>query len=213
MSLKGSKKGQKRVTNAFSKSYGGPFGMPKQAILARCEPSVIRSGAWKIAKCPENGPFLDPRWVKNGAKDPFCKSVRTTFGMLEPLLLARFELLMAHYELGKIPNRIEKGPFCDQTWVKNGTTTRFSKTYDGPFGMLKQAFLARFEPVVTRFGPWKIPKCLENGQFWDPRWVKMGQKSSFAKVIYTIWEARTTLLSASSACADTLWSKENLKMP
>ena len=75
------------------------------------------------------------------------------------------------------------GHFVTKHGSKTGTTTRFSKTYDGPFGMLKQAFLARFEPVVTRFGPWKIPKCLENGQFWDPRWVKMGQKSSLAKVI------------------------------
>ena len=50
--------------------------------------------------------------------------------------------------------------------------------------MLKRVFLARFEPVVTRFGPWKIPKCLENGLFWDQ---KMGQKwvrnAFFPKVI------------------------------
>ena len=40
--------------------------------------------------------------------------------------------------------------------------------------MLKQVFLAYFELVVTRFGPWKIPKCLENGLFFlGP---KMGQK-------------------------------------
>ena len=31
-----------------------------------------------------------------------------------------------------------------------------------PIRMLSQVFLARFEPVVTRFGPWKIPKCFEN---------------------------------------------------
>ena len=39
--------------------------------------------------------------------------------------------------------------------------------------MLKQVFLAHFEPVVARYGPWKIPKCLESGPFWDQ---KMGQK-------------------------------------
>ena len=44
---------------------------------------------------------------------------------------------------------------------------RFSKSDLGPFGMLKQVFLARFEREVTRFGPWKIPKCLQNGPFWD----------------------------------------------
>ena len=47
--------------------------------------------------------------------------------------------------------------------------------------MLKQVFLGRFEPVVARFGPWKIPKCLENGPFWDQRWVKNGSKTRFSK--------------------------------
>ena len=41
----------------------------------------------------------------------------------------------------------------------------FFKKYLGPHGMLKQLFLARFELMVARFGPLKIPKCLENGLF------------------------------------------------
>ena len=49
--------------------------------------------------------------------------------------------------------------------------------------MLKQVFLAHFEPVETRFGPWKIQKCLENGPFWDQKWVKNGSKTHFSKVI------------------------------
>ena len=73
----------------------------------------------------------------------------------------------------------QRGP---RTVGANGGSTRvpkakkiiFSKVVPRPLGMLKQAFLARFEPVVTRFGPWKIPKCLENGLFWDEKWVKMG---------------------------------------
>ena len=47
--------------------------------------------------------------------------------------------------------------------------------------MLKQVVLAHFEPMVTRFGPWKIPKCLENGAFWDQKWVKNGSKTRFSK--------------------------------
>ena len=47
--------------------------------------------------------------------------------------------------------------------------------------MLKQVFLARLEPVVTRFGPWKIPKCVQNGPFWDQNWVKNGLKMHFSK--------------------------------
>ena len=55
----------------------------------------------------------------------------------------------------------------------NGGSTRvpgakkiiFSKAVPRPLGMLKVEFLARFEPMVMRFGSWKIPKCLENGPF------------------------------------------------
>ena len=54
----------------------------------------------------------------------------------------------------------------------------FSKDVPRPLGMLKQVFLARFEPVVMRFGPPKVPNCLENGPFWGQ---KMGQKWVFQK--------------------------------
>ena len=57
----------------------------------------------------------------------------------------------------------------------NGGSTRapgakkfiFSKVVPGPFGMLTQVFLARFKPAMTNLGPWKIPKCLDNGPVWD----------------------------------------------
>ena len=42
----------------------------------------------------------------------------------------------------------------------------FSELLLNPLWMLKQAFLARFEPLA-RFGPRKIAKCLANGPFWD----------------------------------------------
>ena len=52
----------------------------------------------------------------------------------------------------------------------------FSKAVPRTLGMLKQVFLARFEPVVACFGTWKMPKCLENGAFWGhtvgQKWVK-----------------------------------------
>ena len=38
--------------------------------------------------------------------------------------------------------------------------------------MPKEVFLACFELVVARFGPCKIPKCLENGLFRDQKGVK-----------------------------------------
>ena len=81
------------------------------------------------------------------------------------------------------------GPACPRTVGANGGSTRvpgakkmiFSKVVPRPLGMLKQVFLGRFGPVVARFGPWKIPKCLENGPFWDHKWVKNGSKTRFSK--------------------------------
>ena len=81
----------------------------------------------------------------------------------------------------KLPKSLEKGQFCDQKWVKNGSKTFFSKSDPRPFGMLKQVFSAHFELVVARFGPWKIPKCLEKGSFRDQKWVKNGSKTRFSK--------------------------------
>ena len=81
------------------------------------------------------------------------------------------------------------GPASPRTMGANGGSTRvprakkmiFSKLVPGPLGMLKQVFLGRFEPVVARFGPWKIPKCLENGPFWDQQCVKNGSQTRFSK--------------------------------
>ena len=48
--------------------------------------------------------------------------------------------------------------------------------------MRKQVFLAYFEPVVTGFGPWKIPKSLEKHGFAKKNGSKMGQKRASPKV-------------------------------
>ena len=57
----------------------------------------------------------------------------------------------------------------------------FLKNDPRPRATLKQVFLGRFELVVAHFGPPKIPKCLENGLFWDKKWVKNGSKKDFSK--------------------------------
>ena len=79
-------------------------------------------------------------------------------------------------------------PASPRTVGASGGSTRvpgakkiiFSKVVPRPLGMLKQVFLGRFEPVVARFGPWKIPKCFENGPFWDQQWVKNRSKTRFS---------------------------------
>ena len=48
--------------------------------------------------------------------------------------------------------------------------------------MLSEVFLAHFELVVTRFGPWKIPKCRETGPLWEQKWVKNGSIMRFSKI-------------------------------
>ena len=57
----------------------------------------------------------------------------------------------------------------------------FLKNDPRPCATLKQVFLDCFELVVAHFGPPKIPKCLENGPFWDQKWVKNGSKAHFSK--------------------------------
>ena len=49
-----------------------------------------------------------------------------------------------------------------------------------PCATLKQVFLDRFELVVAHFGPLKTPKSLENGLFWDQKWVTNGSKTHFS---------------------------------
>ena len=81
------------------------------------------------------------------------------------------------------------GPASPRTMGANGGSTRVRrakkmigfKVVPRPLGMLNQVFLGRFQPPVARFGPWKIPKCLENGPFWDQQWVKNGSKTRFSK--------------------------------
>ena len=155
--------------------------MLKQVFLAHVEPVVMRFGPWKMPKCFEKGPFRDQKWVKNGSKACFSKSDPRPFGMLKQVFLAHVEPVVMRFGPWKMPKCFEKGPFRDQKWVKNGSKACFSKSDPRPFGMLKQVFLAHVEPVVMRFGPWKMPKCFEKGPFRDQKWVKNGSKACFPK--------------------------------
>ena len=119
--------------------------MLKQVVLTHFEPVVPRFGPWKIPKCLESGPFWDEKWGKNGSKTRFSKSDPGPFGMLKQVFLADFEHVLTRIGIWKNPKCLENGSFWDQKWVKNGSKTCFSKSDPGPFGMLKQVFLARFE--------------------------------------------------------------------
>ena len=91
--------------------------------------------------------------VPGAKKIIFSKVVPRPLGMLKQVFLGRFEPVVARFGPWKIPKCLENGPFWDQKWFQNGSKTRFSESDPGPFGMLKQVFLARFEPVLTEFSP------------------------------------------------------------
>ena len=59
----------------------------------------------------------------------------------------------------------------------------FLKNDPRPCATPNQFFLDRFELAVAHFGPPKIPKCLENGLFWDKNGPKMGPKRTFRNLI------------------------------
>ena len=88
---------------------------------------------------------------------------------------------------GRQPSPRTVGASGGSTRVPGVKKNHFFTVLPRPLGMLKPLILGRFEPVVARYGPWKIPKCLENGPFQDQKWVKngskMGQKHIFPKVI------------------------------
>ena len=89
-----------------------------------------------------------------------------------------------HWSLGGAKGQLGRhmvGANGVSTKVPGAKKIIFSRVVPTSLGMLKQVFLARFKPVVTRFGPGKVPKCLENGPFWDQRWVKNGSKTCFSK--------------------------------
>ena len=81
--------------------------------------------------------------------------------------------LQAQAQTGGCPN--------GSTGSSRGKKMTFLKNDPRPCATLKQVFLDRFELVVAHFGPPKIPKCLENGLFWDQKWVKNGSKTHFSK--------------------------------
>ena len=168
-------------------------------------------GPWRVSKWLDNGPFWDPKGVKAGSKMRFSQSDCGRFGILKQVFLARFEPLLTWFGPWKVPKCLENGPFWDPKGVTIGSKPHFSKsdpqpfgmlkqvgTKKGskvghkcvvpksgprPFGMLKQVFLAHFGPVVTGFGPWKVPKRLASGPFWDQMGAKSGSKRCFSKFI------------------------------
>ena len=157
--------------------------------------------------CPRNGPKRREKAPKSAQCAPTPRNQEQTVSRATWLKI-RFRGHLVHpqtptfggFKASESPNKTRRplylwslgaagGPASPRTVGANGGSTGvpgakkiiFSKVVPRPLGMLKRVFLARFEPVVARFGPWKIPKCLENGLFWDQKWVQNGSNKHFSK--------------------------------
>ena len=157
--------------------------------------------------CPRNGPKRRQKAPKTAQCAPTAQNQGRAVSWAT-WLKVRFRGHLVHpqpptfygFQASESPNETRRppyqwslgaggGPASLRTVGANGGSTRvprakkiiFSKVVPRPLGMLKQVFLGRLEPVVARFGSWKIPKCLENGPFWDQQWVKNGSKTRFSK--------------------------------
>ena len=162
---------------------------PSLTIAQRDAQTTVPVVTWsgRRAARPHHGPRTvgangGSTRVPGAKRMNFSKVVPRPLGMLTQVFSGCFQPVVACFGPRKIPKCLENGPFQVQKWVKNGSKTHFSKSDPGPFGMFKQVVLAHFEPVVTRFGPCKAPKCLEKGPFWDQKWVKNGSKLRFSKI-------------------------------
>ena len=157
--------------------------------------------------CPRNGPKRRQKAPKSAPCAPTPRNQERAVSWAT-WLKSEFRGHLVHpraptfcgFQVSESPNKPPRPPYQwslggaggqpgPRTAGANGGSTRvpgaktiiFSKVVPGPLGMLKQVFLGRFEPVVARFGPWNIPKCLENGPLWDQQWVKNGSKTWFSK--------------------------------
>ena len=151
-------------------------------------PNETRGPPYQWSHCATGGP-ASPRTVgANGGstrvprakKIIFSKVVPRPLGMLKQVFLGFLSPWWCVLGHGKSQNALKMGRFGTNNASKMGQKRTFPKMILDHFGMLKQVVLAHFEPVVARFGPWKIPKCLENQPFWDQKWVQNGSTTRFS---------------------------------
>ena len=65
-------------------------------------------------------------------------------------------------------------------WVQKWSKIIFSKFVPRPLGVLKQVFLARFEPMVARYDTPQFQKALKMG-FWGTKKGQKWVKTCFSK--------------------------------
>ena len=159
--------------------------------------------------CPRNGPKRRQKAPKSAQCAPAPRNQARAVSWATWLKI-RFRGHLVHpqpptfcgFQAAKSPNETPRPPYKwslggaggqpgPRTAGANGGSTRvpgakkiiFSKVVPRPLGMLKQVFLAHFEPVVTRLGYRKSQNAAKMGRFKTKNASKMGQKRVFPKVI------------------------------
>ena len=182
--------------------------------------------------CPRNGPKRRQKAQKSAPCAPTARNQEQAVSWAT-WLKSEFRGHLVHpqpptfcgFQAAESPNEPPRPPYqwslggatgqlSLRTAGANGGSTRvrwakkivFPKVVPRPLWMLKQVFLGRFEHVVARFGPWKIPKCLENGPFWDQKCVKNGSKTQACVLLMFFLDAIECLVQYMCAtCRATLY--------
>ena len=96
--------------------------------LAGFQPVGIRFGPQKIPKCVQTGllfdQHIDTKWVKFF----FFENFTGLFGMLQRVLLARFEPVVMCFGPPKVQKSFENASLSDRKWVKNAFLLKLSYT-------------------------------------------------------------------------------------
>ena len=116
--------------------------------------------------------------------------------MFKQVVLAHYEPVATGFGSLKLPKCLENGPFWDQKWVENESKTRFSESDPGPFGMLKQGFFARFEPVLTELSPFHhmyAPLCALRTYLRAVWWshLELGEGCTLEDIYIYIYSGQT----------------------
>ena len=112
-------------------------------------------------------------------KRPFSKIILDHMKCQKRCVLSSWWFVLA---LLKFQKALKMGSFGKKR-VKNGSKRVFYKKKKDPrpFAVPKQVKKAHFQPTASHFGHSKITKCLENGSFYNQKWVTNASKMCFFK--------------------------------
>ena len=161
-------------------------------MCSRNSPNMAQNGpngAQFVSTCPKikNGPYLGLHGSKPNSEGTESTRNPPLFVVFNPRNGPTRRLHPSTHghlvELEGSPGRAQWVPTVGPLGSTGPKRNDFSKVVPRPLGMLTQVFLARFEPVVTRFRQLKSRNALKMGRFGTKKGSKLGQSCVFPKVI------------------------------